>query len=64
MPGLLADFGIESQNLFGAVLGSKPLPVVSEGEDATVSNQTVLLYKEPIKLLDIINIVGRFQTCV
>lgn len=54
----------QSQNVLGEVIGFKARPVVKEGEDATISNQGLLLYKDPIKLLDIVNIVGRFQTWV
>lgn len=54
----------ESQNVLGEVIGFKVRPAVKEGEDATISNQGLLLYKDPIKLLDIVNIVGRFQTWV
>lgn len=53
-----------SQNVLGEVIGFKARPTVKEGEDATISNQGLLLYKDPIKLLDIVNIVGRFQTWV
>lgn len=52
----------EPQNVLGAVVSVKALPSVSKGEDATISNQSLLLYKDPIKLIDIVNIVGRFQT--
>lgn len=53
---------IRAQNVLGSVVSAKVLPAVSKGEDATVSNQPLLLYKEPIKLMDVVNIVGRFQT--
>lgn len=52
----------EPQNVLGEVVSVKALPSVSKGEDATISNQSLLLYKDPIKLIDIVNIVGRFQT--
>lgn len=55
---------VVSQNVLGEVIGFKARPTVKEGEDATISNQGLLLYKDPIKLLDIVNIVGRFQTWV
>ncbi|CAM9834783.1 unnamed protein product [Ectocarpus fasciculatus] len=53
---------LDPTNVLGAVIGFKSLSTVKEGEDATISNQSLLLYKDPIKLLDIVNIVGRFQT--
>lgn len=52
----------QPQNVLGEVIGFKALPTVKEGDDATISNQGLLLYKDPIKLIDIVNIVGRFQT--
>ena len=54
----------QPQNVLGEVIGFKALPTVKEGDDATISNQGLLLYKDPIKLLDIVNIIGRFQTWV
>ena len=35
---------------------------VSDGIDATVSNQKLLLYNAPIKQIDVINIISRFST--
>ncbi|CAM9875040.1 unnamed protein product [Ectocarpus fasciculatus] len=60
--GIIPYTFIASKNVLGAVIGFKSLSTVKEGEDATISNQSLLLYKDPIKLLDIVNIVGRFQT--
>lgn len=60
--GIIPYTFIASKNVLGEVIGFKARPTVKEGEDATISNQGLLLYKDPIKLLDIVNIVGRFQT--
>jgi hypothetical protein len=35
---------------------------VTDGIDATVSNQKQLLYNIPIKQIDVINIISRFST--
>eukprot|EP00752_Nemacystus_decipiens_P012102 g10727.t1 len=60
--GIIPYTFIASKNVLGEVIGFKARPTVKEGEDATISNQGLLLYKDPIKLLDVVNIVGRFQT--
>ncbi|CAM9429189.1 unnamed protein product, partial [Hapterophycus canaliculatus] len=60
--GIIPYTFIASKNVLGEVIGFKARPAVKEGEDATISNQAFLLYKDPIKLLDVVNIVGRFQT--
>ncbi|CAN0159213.1 unnamed protein product [Pylaiella littoralis] len=60
--GIIPYTFIASRNVLGEVISFKARPTVKEGEDATISNQGLLLYKDPVKLLDVINIVGRFQT--
>eukprot|EP00903_Cladosiphon_okamuranus_P008370 g8048.t1 len=60
--GIIPYTFIASKNVLGEVVGFKARPTVKEGEDATISNQGLLLYKDSIKLVDIVNIVGRFQT--
>ncbi|CAM9247331.1 unnamed protein product [Ascophyllum nodosum] len=60
--GIIPYTFIAAKNVLGEVVTAKALPAVSKGEDSTISNQSLLLYKDPIKLIDVVNIVGRFQT--
>ncbi|CAM9780856.1 unnamed protein product [Laminaria digitata] len=60
--GIIPYTILAAKNVLGEVVSVKALPSVSKGEDATISNQSLLLYKDPIKLVDIVNIIGRFQT--
>jgi hypothetical protein len=44
------------------IFAYRSLPAVKEGELATLPGQPYLLYPEPVRLLDIINIMGRFSS--
>ncbi|CAM9581584.1 unnamed protein product [Discosporangium mesarthrocarpum] len=60
--GIIPYTFIAARNILGNVVTGKFNAAVSEGEDATISNQALLFYPEPIKLLDVINIAGRFES--
>ncbi|CAM9475363.1 unnamed protein product [Choristocarpus tenellus] len=60
--GIIPYTFIAAKNVLGEVVSAKLNPAVAKGEDATISNQAILLYPEPVKILDLINIVGRFES--
>ncbi|KAG5176433.1 hypothetical protein JKP88DRAFT_261515 [Tribonema minus] len=60
--GILPYTIMANKSIFSDVGGFRALPAVKTGEEVTVSNQPLLLYGEPIRLIDVINIVSRFES--